>query len=75
MLRPGGQLLLLEHVRSPILPVRALEYLFEPLSVRFSSDHLTREPLTYVAAASFQIQRLERSRWGLIERLQARKPA
>ncbi len=75
VLRPGGHLLLLEHVRSPILPVRALEYLLEPLSVRFSSDHLTREPLTYVAAASLQVERLERSRWGLVELLQARKPA
>jgi ubiquinone/menaquinone biosynthesis C-methylase UbiE len=74
VLRPGGQLLLLEHVRSPILPVRAVEYLLEPLSARFASDHLTREPLTYVAAAGLRVERLERSRWGIIERLQARKP-
>lgn len=75
VLRPGGQLLLLEHVRSPILPVRALEWILEPLSVRFEADHLLREPLTYVTASGLRIERLERSGWGIMERLVARKPA
>jgi ubiquinone/menaquinone biosynthesis C-methylase UbiE len=35
VLRPGGKLILLEHVRSPSLPVRTLERVLEPLSVRF----------------------------------------
>src|ERR671931_1429638 len=34
VLRPGGKLILLEHVRSPLLPVRAVQRLLEPLSVR-----------------------------------------
>ena len=75
VLRPGGQLLLLEHVRSPILPVRALEWILEPLSVRFEADHLLREPLTYVTASGLRIERLERSGWGIMERLVARKLA
>ena len=75
VLRPGGQLLLLEHVRSPLLPVRALEWILEPLSVRYEADHLLREPLTYVAAAGLRVERLERSGWGIIERLVARKLA
>lgn len=75
VLRGDGRLVLLEHVRSPALPVRAVEWILEPLSVRFSADHLLREPLTYVAAAGLRVERLERSRWGIIERLVARKPA
>src|SRR5438105_2961185 len=35
VLRPGGRLLLLEHVRSPLLPVRLDHRLLDPLAVRF----------------------------------------
>jgi len=50
VLQPGGHILLLEHVRSPLLPVRLLQRLLEPLAVRFAADHLTREPLDHPAA-------------------------
>jgi len=73
VLRPGGHTLLLEHVRSPLLAVRLLERLLEPLAVRFAADHLTREPLDYLAAEGFQIERLERSKLGIVERVRARK--
>lgn len=73
VLRPGGKLILLEHVRSPSLPVRTLERVLEPLSVRFQADHLTREPLDYLQAEGFEIERLERSKWGIVERVLARK--
>ena len=74
VLRPAGQILLLEHVRSPQLPVRVLQRLLEPLSIRFAADHLTREPLDYLSVAGFQIERLERSKWGIVEHIRARKP-
>ncbi len=73
VLRPGGHTLLLEHVRSPLLAVRLLERLLEPLAVRFAADHLTREPLDYLAAEGFEIERLERSKLGIVERVRARK--
>jgi len=75
VLRPGGHILLLEHVRSPLLPIRFLERILEPLAVRFAADHLTREPLDYLAAEGFEIESLERSRWGIVERVSARTPA
>ncbi len=75
VLRPGGQLLLLEHVRSPLLPVRLIERLLDPLAVRFAADHLTREPLDYLTAGAFEIEQVERSRLGIVERIRARKPA
>ena len=74
VLRPGGHLLLLEHVRSPSWPVRALQHLLEPLAVRFAADHLLREPLEDARAVGFQIEQLERSSWGFSERLVAVKP-
>jgi ubiquinone/menaquinone biosynthesis C-methylase UbiE len=74
VLRPGGRILLLEHVRSPSPLIRMLQRLLDPLSVRFAADHLTREPLDYVEDEGFEIERLERSKWGIVERLAARKP-
>jgi len=74
VLRPGGRLLLLEHVRSPVRAVRAVQRLLEPLAVRFDADHLTREPLEYLAAEGFAIEHVERSKWGIVERVSARKP-
>ncbi len=75
VLRPGGRLVLLEHVRSPVLPVRVVEWMLEPLSVRLQADHLLREPLIFVTAAGLQVETIERSRWGIVERLAARKSA
>ena len=74
VLRPGGRLLLLEHVRSPVLPVRAVQRVLNPLFVRFQADHLLREPLDHLEDASLEVERLERSKWGIVERLSARKP-
>jgi ubiquinone/menaquinone biosynthesis C-methylase UbiE len=75
VLRPGGRILLLEHVRSLLLPVRLVQRLLEPLAVRLAADHLTREPLDYLAAEGFEIEHLERSKWGIVERVRGRRPA
>ena len=74
VLRPGGCLLLLEHVRSPIPPVRAVQRVLDPLFVRLGADHLLREPLDHLEDASLAVERLERSKRGIVERLSARKP-
>jgi ubiquinone/menaquinone biosynthesis C-methylase UbiE len=74
VLRPGGRILLLEHVRSPLLAVRLVQHLLEPLSLHLAADHLTREPLDDLAAEGFEIETVERSKWGLVERVSARKP-
>ena len=74
VLRPGGRFVALEHVRSPALPVRAVQRALDPLSVRFEGDHLLREPLDYLSGASFEVEQLERSKWGIVERVVARKP-
>jgi hypothetical protein len=74
VLRPGGRLLLLEHVRSPLLPVRFGQRLLDPLAVRFEADHLLRDPLDYLEAEGFNVECAERSKWGIVERVVARKP-
>jgi ubiquinone/menaquinone biosynthesis C-methylase UbiE len=74
VLRPGGKLLMLEHVRSPVAPVRFVERLLDPLFVRFEADHLLRDPLDYMPSVGFEVDEVLRSKWGIVERLRAHKP-
>jgi ubiquinone/menaquinone biosynthesis C-methylase UbiE len=75
VLRSGGRFILLEHVRSPLLPVRLAQRLLDPLAVRFQADHLLREPLEHLRAEGFDVERLDRSKLGIVERVAARKPS
>ena len=74
VLRPGGRLLFLEHVRSPNRVIRTFQRLADPISVRRSADHLLRDPLDHVPAVGLVVETLDRRRAGLIERLVAVKP-
>jgi len=74
VLRPGGTLILLEHVRSPVLVVRVAQRLLAPLAHRVEGDHLLRDPHRCVEAAGLQIALLERSKLGIVMRLTAHKP-
>lgn len=74
VLKPGGQLLLLDHVRSPIRVVRVLQRLFESVASRLFQVHLLRDPLDYLALPEFTIERCERSKGGVVEEAVARKP-
>lgn len=73
VLRPGGTLILLEHVGSPVLVVRAVQRLLAPLALRVEGDHLLRDPHRCVEAAGLHIGLLERSKLGIVMRLTARK--
>jgi hypothetical protein len=48
--------------------------MLDPLAVRFEGDHLTREPLDYLADEGFNVESVERSKWGIVERVVASKP-
>lgn len=74
VLRPGGRIVALEHVRSPNRVVRLVERLAEPITVRFQADHLLREPLDFAATHGLRIVSVERFWLGLVERLVAEKP-
>jgi ubiquinone/menaquinone biosynthesis C-methylase UbiE len=73
VLRSDGRLVWLEHVRSPIAPVRWVQRLLDPLLVRLEADHLLRDPLDHIEQEPFTVERLERSRLGYIERGVARR--
>jgi ubiquinone/menaquinone biosynthesis C-methylase UbiE len=75
VLRPGGRLLLLDHVAGTARRVRAIQWLLEQVTRPLNEEHLLRHPLLQVQAEGFQIERAERSKLGIVERLAARKPA
>jgi ubiquinone/menaquinone biosynthesis C-methylase UbiE len=75
VLRPGGRLILLDHVASDRWWVLLAQRVLEQVTLRTSGDYQTRRPLPLVAAAGFRIDHSERSRLGWVERLVAVKPA
>jgi ubiquinone/menaquinone biosynthesis C-methylase UbiE/predicted ester cyclase len=75
VLRPGGRILLAEHVRSPNPLVRAVQRALDPLAHRFGGDHLLREPLDHLAAEGFEVEEVNRSKAGWVELSAARKPS
>ena len=54
--------------------VRAGQRLVEPLTLRFQTDHLAREPLELLRAEGMEIKEVHRWAWGIMERVSARKP-
>jgi len=74
VLRPGGRLLLLDHVAAAPRWVRAIQWLLERVTIPLGEEHLRRRPLHQVQAEGFQIQQHERTKLGIVERLAARKP-
>jgi ubiquinone/menaquinone biosynthesis C-methylase UbiE len=74
VLRPGGLLLLADHVVSTSALIRALQAVIEVYSVRAQNEHFRRRPIEHVRAAGLDIERHDRFRKGIVERLAARKP-
>jgi hypothetical protein len=54
--------------------VRAVQRALDPLSVRFAADHLVRDPLDHLEHVGFEIDSVQRSKRGLVERVLAHKP-
>lgn len=73
VLRPGGRLLLLDHVVSSWWLVRVGQRIVERFTIRAAGEHLTRRPRHPVEAMGFQVAEAQRLRAGLVERLAAIK--
>ena len=76
MLRPGGSLLLTDHIVAATRTVRLLQRLAELVTVPLHGEHFTRRPLDTVRRSGLDIVQTQRlAPYGAIERLHARKPA
>jgi len=74
VLRPGGRLVLLDHVAGSPVWVRAIQWLLELITIPLAAEHFRRRPLRVVQAEDFVVEFSQRSKLGIIERVLARKP-
>jgi ubiquinone/menaquinone biosynthesis C-methylase UbiE len=75
VLRPGGRLLLFDHIGSSRWPIRAVQRLIEQFTIPATGEHMTRRQLPLVQAAGLEILETERLKAGTVERVAARKPS
>jgi len=75
VLRPCGRLILVDHIESSSRIARGVQRALEIVTVPMGGEHFLRRPLNDVRATGFEIERVERFKLGLVERLVARKPA
>lgn len=74
VLRPGGKLILVDHVRSPVKPILWLQRAIEFFTARAEGEYMTRRPLENVKANGFELAERSRHRAGVVERLVAVRP-
>ncbi len=72
VLRPGGRLLLADHVAASRWPLRLLQHGADLISIPLHGEHFTRRPLTMVRELA-PIVETERRKWGMIEHVHATK--
>jgi ubiquinone/menaquinone biosynthesis C-methylase UbiE len=72
VLRPGGRLLLLDHIGSRWWPVWAMLRAVEVCTAR-NGEYLTRRPLPMLAAAGFTVTESQQRKLGTVERVAAVK--
>jgi ubiquinone/menaquinone biosynthesis C-methylase UbiE len=73
VLKPGGRLLLLDHIGSKWWPVWAVQRLLELATAR-NGEYMTRRPLPMLPAAGLEVVESEQLKWGSVERVAAVKP-
>ncbi|HEX8864196.1 MAG TPA: class I SAM-dependent methyltransferase [Lentzea sp.] len=73
VLKPGGRLILVDHVESSSRIARGLQWLLERVTIPLAGEHFLRRPLHLVQAHQVQIEQRQRFKLGLVERLVARK--
>jgi ubiquinone/menaquinone biosynthesis C-methylase UbiE len=72
VLKPGGQLLVLDHVRSNIRLGRVVQAALDPLLTRYAGWHVRRDLPRTLASLGFSLEAQRRGRLGMVVELVAR---
>jgi ubiquinone/menaquinone biosynthesis C-methylase UbiE len=73
VLRPGGRLLLADHVVSTSAPLRFAQRLLDRITVPGQNEHWTRRPHDHLGAVGFEVVESVRRTYGAIEQVHARR--
>ena len=73
VLKPGGRLILVDHIRSSIEPIFWFQWLYELIWSRSKGGYVTRRPALHVTAAGFHVHTRDRLRARIVERVVALK--
>jgi ubiquinone/menaquinone biosynthesis C-methylase UbiE len=74
VLKPGGRLLLADHVVATAAPLRWGQRLLEAVTVR-NGEYFTRRPIDHVGGLGLDVVESERLGFGIIEHVHATKSA
>jgi ubiquinone/menaquinone biosynthesis C-methylase UbiE len=74
VLRPGGSLLLADHVVADRWWLRAVQAALELVSVPVQGEHFRRRPLSLLPGLGLDVVEVVRSGKGVLERVHARLP-
>lgn len=72
-LKPGGQLLMFEHVRSRVGPIAIFQDLMTPISSRFGPA-MNRDTISNVLRAGFELRREDNVYLDVVKAIEARRP-
>lgn len=75
VLRPGGSLLLVDHIGASFWPLRVLQHVADLVTVPLQGEHYTRRPARTLRELGVSAEESERFSLGAIERVHARKAA
>jgi SAM-dependent methyltransferase len=73
VLKPGGQLLMFEHVRSRFGPVALFQDLMTPITRRIGPD-MNRDTVSNMAYAGFALCREENVYFDVVKAIEAQRP-
>jgi ubiquinone/menaquinone biosynthesis C-methylase UbiE len=70
--KPDGQIVLLEHVRSPVWPVAMIQRIGSPIQERLNGCHLARKTIDIVRACGLEIVQEDQRLFGIMRLVVAR---
>jgi len=74
VVRPGGSILLADHIRSTTWWLRAAQHVVDLVSIPLQGEHYTRRPLEVIRRLGLDVEASDRLHHGAVERVHARRP-